>query len=139
MSKPTDFFLEDAIEATGFAIGRSSKWAKKGGGSGGKKGAAEEDGGSGGTAVAGADGYSEQTRIGLFNVDESLINTDLIEALVTHLLGSRQRQQGGGGRGDDANAILIFAPGEPTDDSLLGQPQGGALAQRGSGVCTGLT
>ena len=59
-------------------------------------------------------GYSEQTRQSLANVDEALVNTDLIEALVAHVLGSRQQQQqqqpGGGGK-DDASAILIFAPG----------------------------
>lgn len=110
---PTDFFLEDAIEATGFAIGRSSKWAKKGGSGGKKDEAGEGGGGGGGGATAAADGYSEQTRIALSNVDESLINTELIEALVAHLVASRGRQQGGGaGKGDDANAILIFAPGE---------------------------
>lgn len=107
----TDFFLEDALEATGFAIGRSSKWAKKGGSGGGDGGGGKKGEEGGGAAVA--DGYSEQTRIALSNVDESLVNTELIEALVAHLLGSRHRQQGG--KADDANAILVFAPGAPSE------------------------
>ena len=114
----TDMFLEDALEATGLLIGKSSKWAKKGGG--GKSGGGKDGGGGGkdgdeNGSAGGAGGYSEQTRISLSNVDEALINTDLIEALVAHLLSSRAPPGGGGGKrgggSDDANAILIFAPG----------------------------
>lgn len=132
---PPDLFLEDALESTGLLIGKSSKWAKRSGsgkqgkdgsagsgdaaGGGGGGAAAEQDGGGGG-AGSGLGQYSEQTRISLSNVDESLVNTDLIEALVAHLISSRgqqqQQQAGGGGKrrgggDDDANAILIFAPG----------------------------
>lgn len=134
-SSPPDLFLEDALESTGLLIGKSSKWAKRSGsgkqgkdgsagsgdaaGGGGGGAAAEQDGG-GGAAGSGLGQYSEQTRISLSNVDESLVNTDLIEALVAHLISSRgqqqQQQAGGGGKrrgggDDDANAILIFAPG----------------------------
>ncbi|PRW33164.1 P-loop containing nucleoside triphosphate hydrolase isoform A [Chlorella sorokiniana] len=128
----TDMFLEDALESTGLLIGKVSKWAKRsgggkqgssgGGGGGGRaddsSNAAEQDGGGGGGGELRQ--YSEQTRISLSNIDESLVNTDLIEALVAHLLstrGQRQQQQEGGGKrrggggDDDANAILIFAPG----------------------------
>lgn len=115
--------MEDALEATGHAVGRASKWAKRSGGGGGGKrgngGGKDDDGGGAMLATAPGGGtYSEQTRQSLANVDESLINTDLIEALVAHLAATRaaqQAQQGGGkrrGAGDDANAILIFAPGE---------------------------
>jgi ATP-dependent RNA helicase DHX57 len=116
-------FLEDALEATGFLVGKTSKWAKRsgtgtggGGGGGGKKKGGDADGGA---SMLGQ-GYSEQTRQSLANIDEAMVNTDLIEALVAQVLGSRQRQQqpegaGGGGKrgggGDDASAILIFAPG----------------------------
>ena len=92
------------------------RWAKRGGGKKGKdgeEGGGGDDGDGGGAAGGGGlAGYSEQTRISLANIDEGLVNTDLIEALVaSHLSG---RQQGGGGRGgDDASAILIFAPGRP--------------------------
>lgn len=130
-----DLFLEDALESTGLLIGKSSKWAKRSGsgkqGKDGSAGSGDAAGGGGGGAAAdqedgsGAGGsglgqYSEQTRISLSNVDESLVNTDLIEALVAHLISSRgqqqQQQAGGGGKrrgggDDDANAILIFAPG----------------------------
>ena len=122
-----DLFLEDALESTGLLIGKASKWAKRsgGGGKGGSSGdaaggggaAAEQEGGGGGLGQ-----YSEQTRISLSNIDESMVNTDLIEALVAHLVSTRgqqwqqQQQQDGGGKrrgggDDDANAILIFAPG----------------------------
>ena len=120
-----DMFLEDALEATGFLVGKTSKWAKRsgsgnGGGSGGGGGAKKKGGDADGGASMLGQGYSEQTRQSLANIDEAMVNTDLIEALVAQVLGSRQRQQqpegaGGGGKrgggGDDASAILIFAPG----------------------------
>lgn len=114
-------FLEDVLEATGFLIGRSSKWAKRApSGKGSKEDGGGASGGGGGGAASGYGGYSEATRISLANVDESLVNTDLIEALVAHVLSSRPRSSDGGGGGagggkrrgeDDASAILIFAPG----------------------------
>lgn len=113
-----DMFLEDALEATGLMIGKTSKWAKRSGGGGkhgGGGGKDAGDGSGGGAAAAALGGYSEPTRISLSNVDEALINTDLIEALVAHVISTRQQQGGrGGGKkggGDNASAILIFAPG----------------------------
>lgn len=137
-----DLFLEDALEETGLLIGKSSKWAKRsgggskqgkdsaggggdGGGGSGAAGAGEQDGGGAGGG-SGLGQYSEQTRISLSNIDESLVNTDLIEALVAHVVatrGQRQEQQDGGsgkrrgsGGDDNANAILIFAPGAAARD-----------------------
>eukprot|EP00887_Chlorella_sp_A99_P002300 scaffold10.g2300.t1 len=117
----TDLFLEDALEATGFAVGRGSKWARRGGGGGEEGGPGGEEGGPGGAGAAAA-GYSDQTQASLANIDESLVNTDLIEALVAHVVSTaaaaqQEPQRGGGGGGgggggkDDANAILVFAPG----------------------------
>ena len=111
-----DLFLEDALEDTGTFIGRSSKWAKRGGkqGSGGSGGRATEGAGDGEGDEqqqengAGAGQYGEQTRQSLAVVDESLVNTDLIEAVVAHVLSSRRKQQLAD---DNASAILIFAPG----------------------------
>lgn len=103
------------------------RWAKRSGTGGGGSGKRGKDGGEdgGGTfaMAAAGEGYSDQTRISLSNVDESLINTDLIEALVVNVLSNRQHGGGGGvggggegkrrggGGDDDASAILIFAPG----------------------------
>jgi hypothetical protein len=133
--------LEDALEATGFLVGRSSRWARRatkggkggGGGDGGAGGAdsngdeaaeggpVASSGSRGGGSHSGAAGgsYSQETLQSLSNIDEGLVNTDLIEAMVAHLLSQRaqqgqqgqQAQQRGGRRDDDANAILIFAPG----------------------------
>jgi HrpA-like RNA helicase len=106
-----DMFLEDALEATGLVIGKTSKWAMKGG-KGGKDNACGRNGNDG--------AFSSQTMQSLENVDESLVNVDLIEALVAHLAtgggaedsGSGGARKGGGGKGNDgANAILVFAPG----------------------------
>ena len=90
-----DFFLEDAFEATGFAVGRGSKWAhraggkeKQGGGGGGGGGDAEGGGGGGGGAAAELAGYSEQTRISLQNVDEGLINTGTLLELCCTAAGT---------------------------------------------------
>jgi hypothetical protein len=119
----SDFFLEDALEATGFQVGRASKWAKRSGGGKARDGGDDASGG-GGDCGGGPAGYSEQTRISLANIDEGLVNTDLIEQLVAHLLASRQGgggsgggKKGGRGGGDDASAILVFAPGEGGADA----------------------
>jgi ATP-dependent RNA helicase DHX57 len=92
-------------------VGKTSKWAKKSAGQ--KDGADEEE--SGGDADGGAtnkSNYSSETIHSLRNIDESLVNYDLIEALVAHVaakssLGSSSKNQ----NNKEANAILIFAPG----------------------------
>ena len=153
-----DLFLEDALEATGFAVGRGSKWAKKGEGGGpgesGRRGACGSGGGGGsgagdsGGASGGAwaEGYSEQTQQSLANIDESQVNTDLIEAVVAHVVNTRgQRPAGvpgssGSGNGagenhkdrDDANAILIFAPGVEEIGRICRQLQGSPRLRAGA-------
>jgi ATP-dependent RNA helicase DHX57 len=108
----TDMFLEDALEATGFIVGKTSKWAKK---SAGKK-ENEEDVESNDAAAHGGGGknnYSYETIHSLRNIDESLVNYDLIEALIAHVaanssLGNSSKNKN---NNREANAILIFAPG----------------------------
>jgi ATP-dependent RNA helicase DHX57 len=117
----TDLFLEDALEETGFVVGKSSKWAKKaaagkegGGGKGGRRDGGGKGGGEAGGGKEDAAGeYSAQTLLSLQVIDESLVNYDLIESLVVRL-AAQELGRGGGGGGDkraQAGAILVFAPG----------------------------
>lgn len=114
----TDFFLEDALEATGMVIGRTSKWAKKS-----AQGKGESAKGSLDDAAAellGSDRaaakYSPQTLESLRNVDEALLNYDLIEAMVVHAAQAQRSALHGNGNGTSKpgsapSAILVFAPG----------------------------
>jgi len=113
-----DMFLEDALEATGFMVGKTSKWAKKTTGKKDDKDADEEESNG---AQSGGSTYSSETMHSLRNIDESLVNYDLIEALVSHVAansslgGSSSSSSGNSGKqksnNKEANAILIFAPG----------------------------
>jgi ATP-dependent RNA helicase DHX57 len=99
-----DFFLEDAIEATGYQIGKSSKWAKK-------RSAKDED-----KIIDLGPNYSESTEKTMSIIDESAINVDLIEALVLSiLLNSRQRSD----QKNSLGAILIFVPGAMLINKLV--------------------
>lgn len=51
--------------------------------------------------------YSVMTVRSLANVDESLLNYELLERLMCHIIGNQQD------RSSEANAILIFLPGAP--------------------------
>lgn len=72
--RAADYFLEDVLEATGFEVGKSSKWAKKqsggGGGGGGKKSGAGADSAGSSSSLA---SYSEQTRMSLQNIEEAQV------------------------------------------------------------------
>ncbi|KAL4527192.1 hypothetical protein Ndes2526B_g09099 [Nannochloris sp. 'desiccata'] len=110
----TDMFLEDALEATGFMVGKTSKWAKK---LAGKKddGDGEEESDGAQRGVNSRSSYSSETMHSLRNIDESLVNYDLIETLVSHVaakssLGSNNNAKNNKNN-KEANAILIFAPG----------------------------
>jgi ATP-dependent RNA helicase DHX57 len=131
----TDLFLDDVLQMTGFAVGKASKWARKkvggsgekGGGGGGGKGKGvgrRDEGGGDGEEVPGGSGggggaYSEQTLASLQCIDESLLNTDLVESLVVHIMRTGAQQgaggggggKGGGGKADGGGAILVFASG----------------------------
>ena len=64
-------------------------------------------------AVAAGQEYSQVTQRSLQTVDESLINYELLEALVCHIVSSQQAIS------SDANAILIFMPGAPEISRLV--------------------
>ena len=99
-----DFFLEDAIEATGYQIGKSSKWAKKGS-------SKNED-----ERIGLGPNYSESTERTMSIIDGNAINVDLIEALVLHvLLKSRQISE----KKNSLGAILIFVPGAMLINKLV--------------------
>ena len=57
--------------------------------------------------------YSQATARSLQNVDESLINYELLETLVSHVVSSQQATS------SEANAILIFLPGVPEISRLV--------------------
>ena len=70
------------MEATGFEVGKNSKWAKKQGGgcgkdktdAGGRKGGGgNKGGGHEGGASGGLEGYSDQIRYSLQNVEEAQV------------------------------------------------------------------
>lgn len=56
--------------------------------------------------------YSAATLRSLANVDESLINYELLESLVCHVVASQQLDS-------NTNAILIFLPGAPEISRLV--------------------
>lgn len=60
--------------------------------------------------------YSAATLRSLGNVDESLINYDLLEALMCHVMATQQPSSG-------ASAILVFLPGAPEISRLVRQLQ----------------
>lgn len=64
-------------------------------------------------AAGGNDEYSAATLRSLAVVDEALINNDLLEALVAHLVAR------GPVPGQTANAMLIFLPGAPEISRLV--------------------
>ena len=64
-------------------------------------------------AIAPGQEYSQVTQRSLQTVDESLINYELLEALVCHIVSSQQATS------SDANAILIFMPGAPEISRLV--------------------
>lgn len=64
-------------------------------------------------ALAAGQEYSQATQRSLQNIDESLINYELLEALVCHIVSSQQAIN------SDANAILIFMPGAPEISRLV--------------------
>jgi HrpA-like RNA helicase len=57
--------------------------------------------------------YSQATARSLQNVDESLINYELMETLISHVVSSQQVTS------SEANAILIFLPGMPEISRLV--------------------
>jgi ATP-dependent RNA helicase DHX57 len=108
----TDLFLEDVLEATGFVVGKSSKWAKTR--SNAKTPTASHAGhgveqtqpsswqppdnvdtGDWSLQKNNLDGiqrsneYSQQTVQSLCNIDESAVNHELIEALVVHVASTQ--------------------------------------------------
>ena len=91
-----DFFLEDVLEATGYLIGKTSKWAKKN--------VKDEEEAAARYRDA---GYSEATAKSMAVVNESNINVDLIEALVCHVIRGNRKAA----KGAKPAAILIFVPG----------------------------
>ncbi|CAL8471800.1 g11342 [Coccomyxa elongata] len=71
--------------------------------------------------------YSAATLRSLATVDESLINYELLESLVCHVVSTQQLDS-------DANAILIFLPGAPEISRLVRALQGSSrLKQAASG------
>lgn len=92
-----DFFLEDIIEKTQYQLSKSSKWAKKNIPKDDK--IPELEG-----------GYSEATAKTMALLDVSVINTDLIERLVCHLLLESTKGMASEKK-LKLGAILIFVPG----------------------------
>lgn len=96
-----DFFLEDIIETTGYQISKSSKWAQKN---------IMKD-----KSIPVLKGeYSDLTAKTMSIIDETVINLDLIEKLICHLLGSKKESDSSSLRGrtkQNLGAILIFVPG----------------------------
>ena len=89
-----DFFLEDIVEKTRYQLSKSSKWAKKN--------IRKDD------EVPMLEGqYSDVTSKTMALLDETVINTDLIEKLVCQLLLESKDAETKPGLG----AILIFVPG----------------------------
>ena len=132
-----DLFLEDALEATRTVIARGSRHAKKGGKGGGRgkekppapvaaAAAAPDSWDAGATPPPSPSpsSYSDETLRSLALVDESVINYDLVAAVVAHALRA-EAADGPGAllRGwPDApshmppgppGAILVFMPGAP--------------------------
>jgi ATP-dependent RNA helicase DHX57 len=98
-----DLFLEDALEATGFLVGKASRWARRDGGKeGGKEGKGKGKEAAAGGATKELEGYSRETAASLSNIDEALVNVDLIEALVAHVAPGEAAAGG---------AVLVFCPG----------------------------
>ena len=119
-----DFFLEDALECTGYLVGKSSKWAKKNV----KNEAAVVE------RYKGA-GYSEATARSMAVIDESTINVDLIEALVCSVLKSNQTNtslsKGNMPSRSNNNAILIFVPGAFLINKLVKSLSSSAVIRSG--------
>ncbi|KAL3157309.1 hypothetical protein ABBQ38_001539 [Trebouxia sp. C0009 RCD-2024] len=127
-----DLHLEDVLERTSFVIGRGSKWARRG------LGQDKEPAGNGNLDVSNdweeaSAAYSPLTLKSLDLVDENLLNYDLVEALVVHIVQMQSRHGPNAFLQDwsnapancrasqDANAILIFMPGAPEITRLVRQ------------------
>ena len=141
-----DLFLEDALEETGFVVGKPSKWARKDAGkkkkktynginnsgfvSRGQDDAAaadddidvdvdvDDDGDDNDDAFTSQQQqqqqqYSRETLHSLRFIDETLVNYDLIEALVTRIASQSMLKKSTTAAQSPRppNAILIFAPG----------------------------
>lgn len=98
-----DFFLDDIFERTGYEVGKSSKWARKDAKSIDIDDAHEKS------------EYSPNTIKSLSLVDETVINTELIEILVAHIIRENIKNKGGNSLG----AILIFVPGAALINRLV--------------------
>ena len=97
-----DFFLDDIFERTGYEIGKSSKWARK-------------DAKSIDVDEPEKSEYSPSTIKSLSLVDETNINTELIEILVAHIIREDIKNKSGNSLG----AILIFVPGAALINRLV--------------------
>lgn len=119
-----DLYLEDCLEETGFVVGKTSKWAVKGI-KGTDKGTDKGMDKGMDTELGGGlvhHQYSLQTRRSLSFIDESLVNVDLIHALVNHV-ASKSSEKGPSG-------ILVFLPGIEDISRVVKALQMGEGAQR---------
>ena len=97
----TDYYLDDIFEMTGYQVGKSSKWAKKS-----MKLPSKSD-----TMEISVDSaYSPETMQSLSFVDETLINTDLVEILVAQVIRG-EISHSTGKKDLSFGSILIFVPG----------------------------
>lgn len=121
-----DLYLEDCLEMTGFVVGKSSKWAVKGGAKPKSKAMETEDAAEMESEAEKDEGsmlYSMQTRRSLSFIDESLVNVDLIHALVNHVASSRSSDKGPSG-------ILVFVPGIEDISRVVRSLQMGEASKR---------
>ncbi|BFI42914.1 ATP-dependent RNA helicase DHX57 [Marchantia polymorpha subsp. ruderalis] len=124
-----ELYLEDALDLTGFKIGRNSRYAMK------KKSSTSDLSSLTASAerssavnedmdnweslaedncreeVIPLDEYSEATMQSLSIVDQSLINYDLIELIICAILQRVEPFNASGGPEGQAGAILVFLPG----------------------------
>lgn len=124
----TNYFLEDAFQATNFEFAANSQCISKGPGRGAKKTAPSPVDDKAAKrlfidALRKGKKYSEKTLTNLDIVDESVINTELILKLVLHIIATTSSAAGKGKgpkgstdgaapvEGEAEGAILIFVPG----------------------------
>ncbi|KAK9846310.1 hypothetical protein WJX81_001334 [Elliptochloris bilobata] len=172
-----DLYLEDALELTGHAIGRFSRYARKGpfakpaaaqahpDVAGPQEAAVPEDweARDGGAAQAPTDTpkgalswalgsagaareYGEATRRSLAVVDEAVLNFELLEALVAHIVAAEaargpdallQGWESGSTEpppSGDAGAILVFLPGAPEIGRAVRALSSSAALRRAAGA-----
>lgn len=85
-------------------------------------------------ALGAGAGYSQATEKSLQNVDEALVNYELLEALVCHLVSSQQPDSSSSSSSSDASAILVFLPGAPEISRLVRALQVGTPRPLGAAV-----